>query len=650
MLQAGSFLADRYEIIEKIGTGGMSDVYRAVDQVLGREIAVKVLKEEFAKDENFVSKFRSEAQNAARLEHPNIVNIYDVGSEDGLYYIIMEYVEGITLKTYIEKKGHLNYKEVISIAIQVGRGIEAAHKNNIIHRDIKPQNIIISKEGKVKVTDFGIARAASGNTVSAEAMGSVHYISPEQARNGYVTERSDIYSLGIVMYEMATGSVPYDGDTAVSVALKHLQGEMTPPSALVSDVPVALERIIQKATMKSPERRYFDVDEILIDLKKALVTPDEDFVIIPDPNEADKTKVMTKDDIEKIREHSDPDVSELEDDDDDEDDKLNPKMEKAVTIMGIAAAVIIALVVIYLLGSIMGWFKFTKRTKGDPTYVTEEEGNIKVPNLLGMTEDEAKKALEEKGLKFKNTGTRASEKYKKGEICWQNVKSGQKVKDKTTIRVAISNGKSESKEEVPDVVGLTETDAKKKIENAGFKCLIDYEENDSVEQGKVIKQTPSGKTEAAEDSTVKIVVSRGKSQVQIPSVIGKSKDEAKSILESAGFSVSVSEEESDKPAGTVTSQDTGYRNKGETVRILVAKEASEVEVPNVVRQPKDKAIADLKAKGFNVSVIEEYATDGTPAGSVIKVTPSGKLSKGATVTVYVSKGSAENAGGNTQEP
>ena len=213
MLEKGAFIAARYEITEKIGTGGMSDVYKATDVVLGRQVAVKVLKEEFANDENFVSKFRSEASNAAKLEHPNIVNIYDVGSEDGLYYIIMEYVEGITLKTYIEKKGHLNYKEVISIAIQVGRGIEAAHKNQIIHRDIKPQNIIISKEGKVKVTDFGIARAVSSNTVSAEAIGSVHYISPEQARNGYITERSDIYSLGIVMYEMCT-CLLYTSDAA----------------------------------------------------------------------------------------------------------------------------------------------------------------------------------------------------------------------------------------------------------------------------------------------------------------------------------------------------------------------------------------------------------------------------------------------------
>ncbi|MCR4781593.1 MAG: Stk1 family PASTA domain-containing Ser/Thr kinase [Lachnospiraceae bacterium] len=586
MLQTGSFLADRYEIIEKIGTGGMSDVYRAVDQVLSREVAVKVLKEEFAEDENFVSKFRSEAQNAARLEHPNIVNIYDVGSEDGLYYIIMEYVEGITLKTYIEKKGHLNYKEVISIAIQVGRGIESAHKNHIIHRDIKPQNIIISKEGKVKVTDFGIARAASGKTVSAEAMGSVHYISPEQARNGYVTERSDIYSLGIVMYEMATGSVPFDGDTAVSVALKHLQGEMTPPSKLVEDIPVALERIIIKATMKSPERRYADVDELLIDLKKALVTPDEDFVVIPDPNDTDKTKVITKEDLDKIREQSEPDMSDLEDDDDEDDDKLNPKMEKAVTIMSIAAAVIIALVVIYMIGSIFGWFKFSSKSNKEDTKVEEEAGNIKVPDLLGKSKSEVKELLKEKGLKFDDAGTRASEKYKKGTACYQNIKEGVKVKKNTKIRVAFSSGKSDKEVEVPSVVGMTERQAISALDEAGFESTVSYSESDSVEQGKVISQSPNGNAKAEEGSTVKIVVSQGKKQVQVPHVAGVSEADARNTISAAGLNVVVSYETDDNYVGKVIRQtpDGGFVNSGDTITVVVGK-ASEKPVQKEETKP-----------------------------------------------------------------
>ena len=237
MLEIGSFLSDRYEILSKVGAGGMSDVYKAKDHILSRFVAIKVLKQEFSEDSSFVTKFRAEAQSAAGLEHPNIVNIYDVGSENGLYYIVMEYVEGITLKTYIEKKGQLSFKESASIAIQVARGIEAAHNKNIIHRDIKPQNIIISTDGKVKVTDFGIAKATSSNTISSDVMGSVHYASPEQARNGFVDGRSDIYSLGIVMFEMVTGRVPFDGDTTVAVALQHLQEEIARPSIYAPDLP-----------------------------------------------------------------------------------------------------------------------------------------------------------------------------------------------------------------------------------------------------------------------------------------------------------------------------------------------------------------------------------------------------------------------------
>ena len=363
MLASGTFLGNRYEILEKIGAGGMSDVYRAMDHSLSREVAVKVLKPEFAQDANFVSKFRAEAQSAAGLEHPNIVNIYDVGSEDGLYYIVMEYVEGITLKTYIAKKGRLGYNEVLSIAIQVGRGIEAAHNKAIVHRDIKPQNIIISKEGKVKVTDFGIARAATSNTIHADIMGSVHYVSPEQARNGYVTYQSDIYSLGIVIYEMCTGRVPFDGDTTVAIAIQHLQAEMTPPSEYAPDLPIAVERIIKKATMKSPDRRYASISEMLIDLKKALINPNEDFVVIADAAGVDKTRVISDEEVAKIQQQVKKNEAEkrakepakkVEEelvDDDDVDGPVNPRLDKAITFMGIAAAVIVVALVVYFVGS-----------------------------------------------------------------------------------------------------------------------------------------------------------------------------------------------------------------------------------------------------------------------------------------------------------
>ena len=341
MLTEGMYIADRYEILGKVGAGGMSDVYKAKDLTLGRFVAIKVLKAEFSEDINFVTKFRSEAQAAAGLEHPNIVNIYDVGSENGLHYIVMEYVEVITLKTYIEKKGQLSFKEAVSIAIQVGRGIEAAHNKNIVHRDIKPQNIMISTEGKVKVTDFGIARAATSNTISSDVMGSVHYSSPEQARNGFVDGKSDIYSLGIVMYEMVTGRVPFDGDTTVAVAIQHLQEEIVPPSVYAPNLPISMEKIILKCTQKNPDRRYASMTALLADLRKALISPNEDFVVMVPLANQDKTRVIGADDLNQIKKQTanvyiDPasikiqePVIDDDDEDDDDDDVPPPAQENA---------------------------------------------------------------------------------------------------------------------------------------------------------------------------------------------------------------------------------------------------------------------------------------------------------------------------------
>ena len=303
MIRLGMFLGDRYEILQKIGSGGMAEVFKGKDHKLNRFVAVKVLKDEFVEDKNFVRKFKEEAQAAAGLAHPNIVNVYDVGDEQNINYIVMELVEGITLKTYIEKKGRLTVKEATSIAIQMGAGLELAHNNQIVHRDIKPQNIIISREGKVKVTDFGIAKSVSSNTNTSDAMGSVHYTSPEQARGGYSDAKSDIYSLGIVMYEMVTGRVPFDGETTVVVAVKHLQEDIVSPRVYASDIPVSLEHIILKCTEKSPDRRYASVADLTADLKQSLVTPDVNFVkeILPD---GAKTVAITRDDISKIKQET----------------------------------------------------------------------------------------------------------------------------------------------------------------------------------------------------------------------------------------------------------------------------------------------------------------------------------------------------------
>ncbi len=372
MLRKGMFLADRYEILEQIGNGGMSDVYKAKCHKLNRYVAIKVLKPEFSQDTSFVSKFRVEAQSAAGLSHPNVVNVYDVGEENGIHYIVMELVEGITLKKYIEKRGKLPYKEAVSIAIQVANGMEAAHKHHIVHRDIKPQNIIISKEGKVKVTDFGIAKAATSSTInSSAAMGSVHYMSPEQARGGYSDERSDIYSFGITLYEMLTGKVPFDGDTTVAVAVQHIQDAIPAPSEIAEDVPLSVDKIVLKCTQKKTERRYQTVSDLIADLKKSLVMPEEDFVKIA-PMYAQQTEQPqnSSDEEDDIEDDylNDDDLSdgltddEDDDDDDDEtldiDDENNDKLDKMTKWIGVGIIAVILIIAVFVIVKLVGGVSF----------------------------------------------------------------------------------------------------------------------------------------------------------------------------------------------------------------------------------------------------------------------------------------------------
>ena len=560
MLTVGTYLADRYEIVSKIGAGGMSDVYKAKDHVLGRFVAIKVLRTEFSEDRTFVAKFRTEAQSAAGLEHPNIVNIYDVGSEEGLYFIVMEYVEGITLKTYIEKKGQLSFKESVSIAIQVARGIEAAHNKQITHRDIKPQNIIISTEGKVKVTDFGIARAASSNTISSDVMGSVHYSSPEQARNGFVDGRSDIYSLGIVMYEMVTGRVPFDGDTTVAVAIQHLQEEITPPSTYAPNLPISLEKIILKCTQKNPDRRYQTIEDLLADLRKSLVKPNEDFVVIAPLVDNGKTKVISQDEIKQIKEQraveaptepvqtetippydeepeteDDSEMSDIdvEDEDDAEESGLNPKLDKAMTIMGIVALAVIVIVIIYL---IVGAMKLINPGKSNESQTTQTETQtesqtdsqdtekmIAVENVCGQTKEEAQQTLEAQGLYMFEAAQQKSD-QPAGTILEQDPVGGSQVLEGSTVNVIVAgdqnvdytddNKDSETeKVVVPSVKGYLEKDAVNALNNAGLKVVKNYQYSDSVDAGKVISQSiASGKTVPA-GTTVTITVSLGPEQV-----------------------------------------------------------------------------------------------------------------------------------------
>ena len=632
MLTKGSYLADRYEILDKIGTGGMSDVYKAMDHILGREVAVKVLKQEFAEDVTFVTKFRSEAQSAAGLEHPNIVNIYDVGSENGMYYIVMEYVEGITLKTYIEKKGQLNFKEAISIAIQVGRGIEAAHNKGIIHRDIKPQNIIISTEGKVKVTDFGIARATSSNTIHADVMGSVHYASPEQARNGYVDGKSDIYSLGIVMYEMVTGRVPFDGDTTVAVALQHLQEEMVAPSAYAPELPISLEKIILKCTMKSPDRRYAAIEDLLLDLKKALVSPNEDFVTMGSAEEVEKTRVISPEEQEQIKEGLTGDADEddeLMDDEDDEDEgPVNPKLDKAITIMGIAAAVIIIAIVIYIVGSFFGLFKFgTKKndTKDKDSQTQAEQ--VEMINVLGMTEDEASSELKKAGVSYEIV-YESSDDAEEGDVIKQSVKEGEKVSSTEKVKITVCK---EGDLEIPSVVGMDGDSAIQTLKDKGFKANRTFEYSADVAEGQVISQTPTGVGKKGD--TVTIVVSAGIQSVQVPSLANKTQQEAANELAAVGLQVgNVTTEYSDNyAAGRVIRQSVTQGktvDAGTAVDLVISdgkkpeyysysgtvSNTHEVPVSVVLKDAEGVAIAswDLQAnQSLNISAKDIATSSGT---------------------------------------
>ena len=689
MLEIGSFLSDRYEILSKVGAGGMSDVYKAKDHILSRFVAIKVLKQEFSEDSSFVTKFRAEAQSAAGLEHPNIVNIYDVGSENGLYYIVMEYVEGITLKTYIEKKGQLSFKESASIAIQVARGIEAAHNKNIIHRDIKPQNIIISTDGKVKVTDFGIAKATSSNTISSDVMGSVHYASPEQARNGFVDGRSDIYSLGIVMFEMVTGRVPFDGDTTVAVALQHLQEEIARPSIYAPDLPISFEKIILKCTQKTPDRRYQTIEELLTDIRRSLAHPDEDFVTIAPLVDGGKTKVISPEELDKIKEgrgvaedlndddtHADNDdeyaddeddddeydESLLDDDDDEDDDDddddgklLNPKMDKAITIMGIVTAVIIVIVIIYLALSVAGVFKFggkknsesqqtesQTQTESESESETQTETEGQMIDIRGMSVEDAQKAVDR--LKLDLTvfafETKQSDK-KDGTILEQDVKAGDTVKRGSQINVVIA-GKGDSTSEmvkVPSVIGKTKSSAKSTLESAGFSVTFEYGDyNDSVAADVVTAQSPSAKNKAAKGSTVTVTLSPGQKPITVPNVVGASQSHAESALAGAGLKYTYADSQySDTvPAGNVISQTKSGETvaAGTTITLTLSKGKQEIST-NVSKTVK-LDIGEVNITGGSYSLVgsdgKTYAS-GSDVTSA-SVTVSGTMNcKTGTVTV-----------------
>lgn len=692
MVKDGIVLGERYEIISKLGAGGMADVYKSRDKVLNRYVAVKVLKKEYREDENFVKKFRSEAQAAAGLMHQNVVNVYDVGVDRGLYYMVMELVEGITLKDYIEKKGVLSSKEVISITIQICAGIGAVHRHHMVHRDIKPQNIIISKEGKVKVTDFGIAKSVSSNTISSNAMGSVHYTSPEQARGGFSDEKSDIYSIGITMYEMVTGRVPFDGESTVAIAVKHLQEAIVPPSEYV-DLPYSLEQIILKCTQKSPDRRYPNVDLLVKDLKRSLIDPEGDFVYIASYRGANDTIALSDEDMRHIQDEYDHRYEEEYDDDgyddhyddDDYDDEydyddhyddydeydddryedgkpsdVNANMKKPIKILMIVAGVIIAVALVMGIGNAAGVFKFGPGTKQEET---EDEKKKAVPQLVGEEVAVAKKMAEDKGFAMKIVEERESSKYEEGIIISQTPDSGKKLEEGGTIEVVVSSGPATKEIQIPTVEGQDEDTAMELLREAGVAdsdITQTSEYSSDYRAGLAIRTEPKAGSVIEPGQSVKLVISKGaepEKEIKVPSVKGQSEETAKQKLTALGLNVKVDYiYDTEATKGLVISQTPGYSEtvgEGATVVITVSKgedpekanedekeeETSEVQsgvVPNVVGKWQSNLDAIFKEAGVKYQVT--YAAG--EQGKVLSTDPAAgtKVDADTVVTVVVGKG------------
>ena len=556
MLELGTMLSGRYEVLKRVGSGGMADVYMAKDHKLNRNVAVKVLKSEYVEDEKFLKKFETEAQAVARLSHPNIVNIYDVGMEDGINYIVMELAEGITLKEYIRKKGYLSPKETVEISTQIASAISHAHKNHIIHRDIKPQNILVSDTGIIKVTDFGIAKATSSNTVTstATAMGSVHYISPEQAKGRFCDEKSDIYSLGITMYEMVTGHVPFDHENGVTIALMHLQNEITPPSQIRDGIPDSLEKIILKCTMKKPEERYQTADDLIADLRLVFedtsggyvgVVPaiDDSPTIMIDQNELTQ-RINTPKKDQKIQQEEplkDEEQNAYLDEDDEEESGMNSKIEKLVIVLAAVVGAIILISIIVFVVKSSGVFKSGKSTTTTSIGTTAESNDTEskkytVDNYIGMSLSAAREKIDGK---FKIKVEEDSADYAKGLVIRQDPESDTELEEGKTLTLVVSKGtRTEDKVSVPGVVGKRESSAKSELEAAGLKVSVKTKYSTDVAKGKVISQSPGSGNQVTKNSTVVITVSQGEkpeTMVRVPNLRYSTESEARSELKNSNL-------------------------------------------------------------------------------------------------------------------
>lgn len=542
MINIGAMIGERYEIIEKIGTGGMADVYRAKDHRLNRFVAVKILKNEYSEDAKFVTKFRQEAQAIACLSHPNIVGVYDVGQELDMHYIVMEFVDGITLKKYIERKGKLSVREAVGIGLQIANGLEAAHANHIIHRDIKPQNILISKDGTAKVSDFGIAKAASSNTITANAMGSVHYISPEQARGGFSDEKSDIYSLGVSLYEMLSGTLPFTGESAVAIALAHIQEDATPLDAIDATIPHGLSNIVAKCMQKKTELRYPTVMDLIADMKMFLQDPTGEYGVIRNLYENADTIFIPSGDVSTLKAASGK-VVKPEDtlsEEEESEGEVDPKLEKALIIGSITVAIIIGIIIIYLLGRFVGLWggSSSPESTPEPTSavarqseepVSTPESKTQVPQIKGLTQEQAQSMLDSAGLDYKFESIESDE-VEPGQVISTTPAIGSEVSKGDTITVYVRES------QLPSLWGMTAEEAEAAIKEAGFvpKRGSDVY-SEQTQEGKVAYTDPKQGENVSVGSTITYYISKGAETVKVPDLLGKTKSQAKSALEKVGL-------------------------------------------------------------------------------------------------------------------
>lgn len=555
IINIGTMIGNRYEVVEKVGTGGMADVYRAMDHRLNRYVAVKILKNEYSEDTKFVTKFRQEAQAVACLSHPNVVAVYDVGEEQGMHFIVMEFVEGITLKSYIEKKGKLSVREAVGIGIQIASGLEAAHNSHIIHRDIKPQNILISRDGTAKVTDFGIAKAASSNTITASAMGSVHYISPEQARGGFSDEKSDVYSLGVTMYEMLSGTLPFTGESAVAVALAHIQEEAVPLTAMDATIPKGISDIVAKCMQKKADFRYPTSADLIADLKMFLQDPEGEYGVVKPLYENTDTIFIKPTDVNRIKAASqtttgDSGMTAAEPEDkkagEEDSGEVDPKLEKALIGGSIVVAIIIGIVIIYVIGKVFGfWGGASGSTEATPTpevtssaasatatpEASDSAQKVTVENVAGMTTEKAKTALSQKGLSNVKVSEQQSDTISAGKVISTDPEAGTEVEKDAEITLIVSSGTSTV--QVPSVASMTVSKAKSTLAAEGFNAVEGSKVySDTVKAGLVAYSNPKGGAQASKGATITLYISKGpkRTTTTVPDLMGMTKAQAKEAL------------------------------------------------------------------------------------------------------------------------